>query len=82
LDLFSKNNFPEDFKNALNQINNIGQLNDFLNFFILNGELKNNLPAQTYQLMVQTLSKTKSKLYDELVSPSKEKKSDAIIYRM
>lgn len=82
LDFFSKNNFPEDFKNALNQINNINQLNDFLNFFILNGELKNNLPAQTYQLMVQTLTKTKSKLYDELISPSKEKKSDAIIYRM
>ncbi|MFA5916845.1 MAG: hypothetical protein WC850_01260 [Candidatus Gracilibacteria bacterium] len=82
LDFFSKNNFPEDFKNALNQINNINQLNDFLNFFILNGELKNNLPAQTYQLMVQTLTKTKSKLYNELVSPSKENKSDAIIYRM
>ncbi len=87
-DTLAKNNYPDELKKAVEQINNIGRLNELLNVFIYSPDLKKNLELLpwfdpiNYQKIIQWLSDIKTKLYKNIVSPNKENKSDAIIYRM
>lgn len=81
-DFFAENNYPEDFKKAVEQVDSITKLNDILSFFVYSEEMKKNIPAIEYQKLKQKLSAIRSDIYKNIVSPDKESKSDAIIYRM
>lgn len=81
-EFFALNNFPDEFKNAVEQINDINRLNELLNFFVYNPEISKNMEPMVYSKMKQRLGEIRMNMYKNLVSPVTEIKSDAIIYRM
>nr|MDD3719899.1 hypothetical protein [Candidatus Gracilibacteria bacterium] len=81
-DFFALNNYPDEFKTAIENANDITKLSDILSFFIYNAQLKQNIPSNDYQKMTSKLANIRTDIYKSITHPSSEFKSDAIIYRM
>lgn len=84
-DFFAMNNYPDEFKNAVEQVDNINRLNELLSIFIYSPQMKKTLETMDvvkYQTLIKRLTEIRSNIFENIVSPSKENKSDAIIYRM
>lgn len=81
-DFFSQNNYPKEFRDIVEQVNDINKLNELLNFFIYNPEIWTNMKPQVYSNMKKILWQIRNNMYKNLVNPVNELKSKAIIYRM
>lgn len=81
-DFFAINNYPDAFKTATEQITDINRLNELLSYFIYSEEMKKSIPVTEYWKMTKRLSEIRTDMYKNLITPKKEIKSDAIIYRM
>ncbi|MDD3302043.1 MAG: hypothetical protein PHN31_00680 [Candidatus Gracilibacteria bacterium] len=82
-DFMIGNKFDSGITKAIEQINNIDTLNQVL-FTLINDQKfqtsLNNTPV--YTNMVQLLTKIRKDIYVNILSPSADYKSDAIIYRL
>lgn len=81
-DFFSMNNYPKEFWQAVEQINNINWLNDILTFFVNSQEIRKNMKPLDSKNMINKLSTIRTNIYREIKSPNEEFNSDAVVYRM
>ncbi len=75
INYLEEKSFPDNIKNIVKNIENIEELNSLLNYFYY----WNNI--EDYELKNE-IWKIRTNIYNEIVFPSKEYKSDVIIYRI
>lgn len=80
LNYFEQNSFQNEFKEAIKSINDIESLNNLFNYFLFNQNLQNTI--RNYLSFKSKVEDTRTNMYNKIVFPLTEHKSDTIIYRL